>query len=232
MKRITLAVFGLALCLVLSPAFARRDANSDDGGGVLNPIIWSEANEYGTAISNIVGYAETSSILEITFTGTSGRSADVVVDYGHKSWSIRDIKDSLSFTQTTSGWTLKHTQVGKTGKRITTFDAGGNVVSDSDTLHALANDDFAALAAEFALFYDTIPPPATLSCTGTMVLGGLAMVGESMLYAASWLAGPLTGLAGTPVYIAAMMGTNAVVLNACGYISQDERKGWSEWPNP
>ena len=217
----------LGLCLFAHSAFALGPIDTPYPGrdAEETTMLWTSSNVHG--VSDITEFGEDANTnIEYRFVSSVSNNVTIDINSRADSWSVRDSIDSLSFRKTPTGYVLTRRKLGYAGVNTVTFDTNGNKVSETSTLTAPISDSFADGLQRLQQHYNLDAVAASsgrqvggggFSCKAGMVLGGLAIVGESIGYGLAWASGGIGGIAATPVYILAVHSTNAWVLSNCGF---------------
>lgn len=228
------ALVFLALVMIVPNAFAARASGGERRYGLMNAdvdldtgtgVIWAAENSYGDGLLVQTGN-ETSLKNNFDYVSNEGKSIDIDINYENSEWSLSDSIDSLSFRRYGDGWVMERKKAGYSGRDRVYFGSDGVELRRELGLQIQVGDGFAAALRSLQYFIDgggVVSGSGSQglimasSCRNAMILGGLATIGESIGYGLTWFAGPVAGIAATPVYILAVRGTNQWVLGQCGY---------------
>lgn len=227
MKNFLRGVVLLLLVFVVPSTFAggkghkfglrSADEDLDTGAGV----IWAAQNSYGDGLLLQTG-SDDSLKSAFDYVSNEGRSIDIDINHETSEWLVTDSVDTLSFQRYGDGWVMERKKAGFSGRDRAYFGSDGVELRRELGLQAQVGDGFAAALRSLKSFIDgggvvssSSSQMLMASCRSAMVLGGLATIGESIGYGLSWFAGPVAGIAATPVYILAVRGTNEWVLAQC-----------------
>lgn len=222
MRRKSIVFSAIALTLVAGNAFASR---STDPEPVTQSTVYTANNSYG--VSDLVETdSDTSLNQTYNYVSPSGHPITVNVSFTGGSWSFTDGIDTLSFQKTSSGFTVMRRKTGYAATNIAHMDNAGTLVSETNNLTASVSSQFSDSLSWLHSHFQSDPvalhesskarEPGSFSCRGAAVIGGLAIVSESILYGITWVSsGGVIGIIATPIYIITVSQTTAWTLNNC-----------------
>ena len=165
------------------------------------------------------------------YVSSAGRPITLAINAGNtgaEGWTITDGIATLIFKKTSNGYNITRRKVGYTAIGTAIVDTFGNLVSQTNNLTASLSSTFSGSVSWLNSHLQANPDavgakdkvttraPGSFSCRGAMVLGGLAIVSETVLFTAVWIfSGGIWGVIAIPTYILFVHQTNEWTLNNC-----------------